>query len=104
MANKFLRRLVVMQVLAFQAHSSKHANTVAFDTDSGPVGIDNRASGCMSGNVDDFIGTLQPVSRTIKGFGGSRVYNVSICTLKWPGGCRKSDSRIVSVLILLSMI
>jgi hypothetical protein len=47
------------------------------------VGIDNRCSGCISHVREDFIGLLQPTRRVIKGFGGSRMMNVSIGTLRW---------------------
>lgn len=81
--SKPLRQILIWQVLALQAHGNKHAATSSFDTDSAAVGIDNRASGCMSYSRDDFVGPLKPVTRTIKGFGGSQVYDISIGTLKW---------------------
>ena len=42
---------------------SKHITNASFDTDSGPVGIDNRCSGCMSNKSSDFDGKLQPVKQ-----------------------------------------
>jgi hypothetical protein len=40
------RAILVNEVIAMQAHMSKHTNNATFDTDSGSVGIDNRCSGC----------------------------------------------------------
>ena len=54
-----------------------------FDTDSGTVGIDNRASGCFSHVIDDFVGPVRDCNRIVKGFGGSKTSNVKIGTLKW---------------------
>ena len=62
---------------------SKHTTNASFDTDSGPVGIDNQCSGCKSNKSSDFDGELRPVKRVIKGFGGSRTYNVMMGTIKW---------------------
>jgi hypothetical protein len=53
-----------------------------FDTDSKPVGIDNRCSACISHDVTDFIGEIRPSNRWIKGFGGSRTTNVQTGTLQ----------------------
>ncbi len=54
-----------------------------FDTDSGPLGIDNRCSGCISSFVEDFEGPLQESGRVIKGFGGTRTRNVMTGTIIW---------------------
>ena len=54
-----------------------------WDSDSGMIGIDNRCSACMSHIPSDFIGPLHPSDRTIKGFGGTRHYNVFKGTIKW---------------------
>ena len=53
-----------------------HTNNVAFDMDAAQVGIDNRCSACISHDIDYFEGILQPVNRAIKGFGGTRTWNV----------------------------
>ena len=83
MAHRRTRAVLVNEVIAMQTHMSKHTNNASFDTDSGSVGIDNRCSGCMSDKASDFDGELRPVKRTIKGFGGSKTYNVMMGTLKW---------------------
>ena len=60
-----------------------HENRARFDTDSGRVGVDNRASACISDDIGDFIGPLTKVNRAIKGFGGERVMNVYKGTICW---------------------
>ena len=49
---------------------------VQFDTDSKPIGIDNRASAFISGDTNDFEGELVKTNRFIKGFGGTKTGNV----------------------------
>ena len=61
----------------------KIENDVHFDTDSKIVGINNRASVCISDDINDFIGEMKEVSATINGFHGSKVYKVQIGTIKW---------------------
>jgi hypothetical protein len=80
-----LRMIVSLLATAAVAMSTTTGTErdVNFDTDSGPVGIDNRCSGCISHEISDFIGDLRPCSRAIKGFGGSKTYNVKIGTLVW---------------------
>ena len=69
-----------VMVLSAAAGSTRIA---AFDTDSGEVGIDNRASGCFSHVIDDFVGPVRDCNRIVKGFRGSRTSNVKMGTLKW---------------------
>ena len=80
-------RLFVNQVKAMEttnAHGEPiHENIARFDTDSGAVGIDNRASACISHDINDFDGPLRKVNRSIKGFGGERVWNVMMGTIVW---------------------
>ena len=60
-----------------------HENRARFDTDSGQVGIDNRASACISHQIGDFVGPLVKVNRAIKGFGGERTWNIYKGTIVW---------------------
>ena len=71
--------MTVMVLLATTA-AQNHAS---FDTDSAPVGVDIRFSGCISHVVTDFIGELVDCNRTIKGFGGIRKTNIKMGTIKW---------------------
>ena len=43
-------------------------NHASFDTDSDPVGVDNRCSECIFHKVTDFIGELAYCNRITKGF------------------------------------
>lgn len=73
-----------MAAVAMQANGeSTHENRVTFDTDSGPIGVDNRCTGCILNNIDDFEGTLANSGRAIKGLGGTRTTNVKIGMIVW---------------------
>ena len=82
-SRKHSRTLLANEVITIQAHMIKHTTNASFDTDSGPVGIDNQCSSCMYNKSSDFDGELRPVKPVIKGFGGSRTYNVMMGTIKW---------------------
>ena len=72
-----------LSVMALQTNAGKYTNQVRFDTDSAPIGIDNRCSACISHVAQDFIGPLRDSGRTIKGFAGSRTKGVKVGTLVW---------------------
>jgi transposase InsO family protein len=77
---------VCHQVIAMSAHSAINQNSVLphiFDTDSALIGIDNRASACMSDNIHDFCSALQPTNRVIRGFAGTKTTNVQMGTISW---------------------
>jgi hypothetical protein len=74
--------ITAMSVLAMRA-SAHTERLTRFDTNSDVIGIDNRCSGCISHVQDDFMDTLHPTTRVIRGFGGSRTMTVSIGTLHW---------------------
>jgi hypothetical protein len=77
-------RVLIMAAVAMQANGeSTHENRVTFDTDSGPIGVDNRCTGCILNNIDDFEGTLANSGRAIKGLGGTRTTNVKIGMIVW---------------------
>ena len=78
----------VIAMAALMAMSAKDAqayqNTSYFDTDSKPVGIDNRCTACISHDIKDFVGPVHESGRTIKGFGGVRHNsNIMVGTIKW---------------------
>ena len=76
--------LLAIAAIAMQAKGSHiHENRIHFDTDSEPIGIDNRCTGCISHKIEDFDGPLIESNRAIKGFGGSRTANVKIGTITW---------------------
>jgi hypothetical protein len=77
--------LTAMTVLAVQANASaagKHMVRFNTHSDAG-VGVDNRCSGCILHVKSDFVGDLKTCNRTLKGFGGTKMYRVKMGTLKW---------------------
>jgi transposase InsO family protein len=83
--NKYKGRIfVAFAALAMQAQGARaYENSLAFDTDSGPIGIDNRCTACISHRIEDFEGQLIDSNRFIKGFGGARTTNVKMGTIRW---------------------
>ena len=77
--------LVAFTVLAMQVNATiSTEREVRFDTDSASIGIDNRCSACISHCQSDFEPeSLRKCNRVVKGFGGSRVTNVQVGTLRW---------------------
>ena len=51
-------------------------HVVALDTDVEAIGVDNRASVCISHKVEDFIGDLHESNHVIIGYNGSRTRNL----------------------------
>ena len=76
-------KIFTWSVMAMETRARNRTNNVRFDTDSAPVGIDNRCTACISHIAEDFIGQLHDSQRSIKGFGGTRTNNVKIGTLVW---------------------
>ena len=56
--------LITYHAVAMQASKGKHSTEIHFDTDSSSIGVDNRASACISHEPTDFIGELRAVSYT----------------------------------------
>jgi Reverse transcriptase (RNA-dependent DNA polymerase) len=82
----FLPTILAFAAVAFTAeHSDRpsYGPSDMFDTDSRYVGIDNRASACMSDDIADFVGPLAPTNRIVKGFAGHRTANVQCGTIEW---------------------
>ena len=80
---RMLHGLVALQaLLAMQVKANTAERDVCFDTDSKLIGVDNRCSAYISGDISDFDGPVTPTRRTIKGFGGSRTTNVHIGTTR----------------------
>ncbi|GAX15565.1 hypothetical protein FisN_3Hu032 [Fistulifera solaris] len=76
-------RLLALSLISMQIMDGKHMNFASFDTDSAPVGIDNRCTACISHDIRDFEDPPIPTKRHIKGFGGTRIDNVRMGTLRW---------------------
>ena len=76
-------KIMCMTALAMQATTNNYIINTTFDSDSSTVGIDNRCSACMSHVIEDFTGQMRECNKSIKGFGGSKIYNVKIGTIIW---------------------
>ena len=76
-------KILTYSVMAMEAKANMKTNSVRFDTDSVPVGIDNWCTGCISHVAEDFVGQLRDSDKSIKGFGGSRTSQIKIGTLSW---------------------
>ena len=75
--NNYIHRLYSMNaVLAQQATTRKLPSNFILDSDSKPLGIDNRATAFISGDINDFDGPLHDSDRVVRGFGGIRVKGV----------------------------
>ena len=81
---RFRHRLFVMStlILASAQQEDGPAPIQPFDTDSVEFGVDNRCSACISDMKEHFVGDLVPSKRIIKGFGGTRVADISIGTMR----------------------
>jgi hypothetical protein len=75
-----------MPLLAITTNLAKEARgygnlrprNALWDVDSKVLGIDNRASAFISGDIDNFVGPHQDTNRVIKTFGGGRTTNVQV--------------------------
>jgi len=65
---------------------------VNFDTDSGPMGVDNGCSTRMSSQREDFEDDLVAVKYNVKGVGGARVRGVMMGTMNFT--CQDNNGMI----------
>ena len=72
---------VVMSTTPLQHYNV--AEVPPFDTDSQLVGVDNRCSACITSVRADIPGEIVACNRSIRGFGGAKVWNVWMGTIKW---------------------
>ena len=75
--------LQVYSATAMNAELTIRSNITRFDTDSDPIGVDNRCSACISHIPQEFVGDLINSNRTIKGFADSKTSGIQIGTLLW---------------------
>ena len=74
---------IAYHAVAMQASKGKHSTIMHFDTNAGNIGLDNRASACISHESTDFVGELRESNRVIKSFSGGRTKSPMVGTLKW---------------------
>jgi hypothetical protein len=60
--------MLCFAAVAMQANGSRIAQerTATFDTDSEPIRVNNRCTGCISNHIEDFVGPLEDSKRSIK--------------------------------------
>ena len=58
-------------------------NKVTFDTDSGPIGVDEKFSGCIFHLIKCFKGQVIDYNKVIKWFGGKITTNIKNVTIVW---------------------
>ena len=75
--------LFMMAALAIHSTNAGSAGMASFNTNAYKIGIDNRASACISHKASDFEGPLMDSPRVIKGIAGTRVTQIKQGTLKW---------------------
>ena len=75
--------IFALSAVAMAAEQARRTNEGVFDTDSRIVGVDNRASVCMSDDIKDFQGEMREINATIKGFHGSKQYKLQVGTIRW---------------------
>ena len=75
-----------------QHNRHHHQKGSEFNTDSGPMGVDNRCSTCMSSRREDFEDDLVAVKYNVKGVGGARVRGVMMGTMNFT--CQDNNGMI----------
>lgn len=77
------KALFLYAAIAMSASAAQTATTTRFDTDSGPIGVDNRCTACISHRIEDCVDVPQATNRVIKGVGGAKLSNVMTGTIIW---------------------
>ena len=77
-----LRSAYTSTILCMNATTTYHS-IKPFDSDAESIGIDNRASACISHCIDDFVGIMTDTRRTIIGYHGTKTSNLKMGTLRW---------------------
>ena len=66
--NEILKYIEVRDAIAYNTYDSGLERERRFDTESFIIGVYNRCSGCISHEVEDFVGPLKDCHIFIKGF------------------------------------
>ena len=92
------RKLAYTAIIAMSTRQNYNVSeAIPFDMDSQMIGVDNRCSACITHVREDMPGELVPCHRSIKGFGGARVWEVWHGTIKW---CIEHDAGVRHTLII----
>ena len=76
-----LRTAVVASIITVSSTTRFH-HVVPMDTDSEAIGIDNRASVCISHKIEDFVGELHETNRVIVGYSGTKTTGLKTGTIR----------------------
>ena len=80
----FKKAILIYSMMAYSTKvGAAKYKRVSFDTDSKAIGVDNRASACISNDIADFVDTPHVCNRTIKSFGGVKTRKVMRGTIQW---------------------
>ena len=92
------RKLAYTAIIAMSTQQNYNvAEAIPFDTDSQMIGVDNRCSACITHICEDIPCELVPCHRSIKGFGGAKVWDVWRGTIKW---CIEDDIGVKHTIII----
>ena len=69
--------------IAYNTYDSGWKHEWILDNNSFSIDLDNRWSGCISHEVEDFVGPLKDCHRVIKWLKGTNTTDVKIGTIKW---------------------
>ena len=91
-STRMTRTLVYTAIIAMTTRQNYNVSeAIPFDMDSQMIGIDNRCSACITHVRTDMPGELTPCHRSIKGFGGAKIWEVWRGTIKW---CIEDDTGV----------
>ena len=76
------RKLTMMAIMAMSTRVKLRERSIRIDTAFFAIGIDNRASYCISPEIRDFIGPMVDTKLTIKGFLGATTHTFKRGTVK----------------------
>ena len=77
-----LRPIHTLPLLCMNA-TTVYQNCRPLDPDAESIGIDNRASACISHCIDDFVSDMIPTNKTIIGYNNSKTCNLMMGTIRW---------------------
>ena len=91
-STRMTRTLAYTAIIAMSTRQNYNVSeAIPFDTDSQMIGVDNRCSACITHVRSDMPGDLIPCHRSIKGFGGAKIWEVWRGTIKW---CIEDDTGV----------
>ena len=74
---------IAMMATANEVDPLNTQQPTTFDTDSEPIGIDNRCTACMSHRIEDFESVPTPVDVVVRGYAGKETGGVMKGVIRW---------------------